>query len=70
MWRYCIIGDEMGRKRSGSELTRFDLLLPGSTIEAIEDIAKREAIPPRTLARSLMVKTVRDLVATLVAEGG
>jgi len=60
----------MGRKGSGCELVRFDLLLPRLTVEAIEEIAKREAISPRTLGRSLLVKTVRELVEASVAEEG
>jgi len=51
----------MGRRKSSSELRRFDLLLPRATIKIIEKLAEYEAIPPRTLGRSLLVKKVREL---------
>lgn len=54
----------MGRKKSDSELERFDLLLPRATITIIEQMAEYEAIPPRTLGRSLLVKKVRELAKT------
>ena len=54
----------MGRKKSDSELERFDLLLPRATIKIIEEMAEYEAIPPRTLGRSLLVKKVRELAKT------
>jgi len=56
-----IMGDKMGRKESDGALVRFDLLLPRSTIKAIKEMAAREAIAPRTLGRSLLVKKVREL---------
>ena len=54
----------MGRKKSDSELERFDLLLPRATIKIIEEMAEYEAIPPRTLGRSLLVEKVRELAKT------
>lgn len=64
-----MMGDKMGSKGPSNELIRFDLLLPRSTIEAIEKMAEREAIPPRTLGRSLLVKAVRELVEASSGSG-
>ena len=51
----------MGKKVKKTPLRRFDILLPHEIVTKIERWGERDAIPPRTLARSLLVKKVREL---------